>query len=73
MCQNPATTPAKAQLRATTLAIPTGTELVIRRRNTSWRLTSTRVARSGMATEKATTQTLADRSREAAVRNGATI
>jgi hypothetical protein len=47
-------------------------DVVARRRKTSCRLTITRAANSGMATEKATTQTLADRSSDAAIRNGAT-
>jgi hypothetical protein len=41
-----------------------------RQRKISWRLRPSRPARSGMATEKATTQILADRSTEPAVRNG---
>jgi hypothetical protein len=72
MCQTPATTPVAAHSCATTLATSTVTALVTRRRKTSWRLTSTRAARRGMATEKATTQMVADRSSDAAVRNGCT-
>jgi hypothetical protein len=55
------------------LAMVARTDVVARRRKTSCRLTITRAARSGMATEKATTQTMADRSSEAAVRNGCTM
>jgi hypothetical protein len=51
----------------------TGIDLARRRRNASCRLTITRAARSGMATENATTQILADRSSEGAVRNGCTM
>jgi hypothetical protein len=72
MCQKPATTPTKAHSCATTCAILTSTDLVVRRRKASCRLTTTRAASSGMATEKAITQTLADRSSLAAVRNGCT-
>jgi hypothetical protein len=51
----------------------TRTDLVIRRRKASCRLTITSAARSGTATEKATTQILAERSSDAAVRNGCTM
>jgi hypothetical protein len=73
MCQKPATTPAKAQVCATTLVTSTTAKLVERPRKISWWLRTSRPARSGMATEKATTQILADRSSEPAVRNGCTI
>jgi hypothetical protein len=73
MCQKPATTPTKAPVCATTCAMATRTDLALRRRKASCRLTITRAASSGMATEKATTQILADRSSDAAVRNGCTM
>jgi hypothetical protein len=44
-----------------------------RRRKASWRLTITRAASSGMATAKATTQILAVRSSDGAMRNGCTM
>jgi hypothetical protein len=73
MCQKPATAPTKAHICATTCVMVTSTDLVRRRRKASCRLTSSTAASSGMATEKATTQILADRSSEAAVRNGCTM
>jgi hypothetical protein len=73
MCQKPATTPTKADVWATAWVMATDTALVGRWRSDSWRLMTTRAARSGMATEKATTQILADRSSDAAIRNGCTI
>jgi hypothetical protein len=54
------------------LGTSTTAKLVARARKISWRLRTSRPARSGMATEKATTQILADRSSEPAVRNGCT-
>jgi hypothetical protein len=72
MCQKPATTPTKAHNCATTCAMVTRTDLVMRRRKASCRLITTRAASSGMATAKAITQTVADRSSVPAVRNGCT-
>jgi hypothetical protein len=63
MCQNPATTPTKAEAWAVALATATVRELVLRRRNVSCRLTSTRAARSGIAIAKATAQTIPEVSR----------
>jgi hypothetical protein len=70
MCQNPATTPTKAQAWAVALATATMRELVLRRRNISCRLTSTRAARSGIATAKATAQIIPAGSREPPATNG---
>jgi hypothetical protein len=73
MCQKPATTPTKADSCAATCVTATTTDLARRRRKASCRLTSVRAASNGIATEKATTQILADASSDAAVRNGCTM
>jgi hypothetical protein len=54
------------------LATATMRELVLRRRNVSCRLTSTKAARSGIAIAKATAQIIPEMSREAPATNGCT-
>jgi hypothetical protein len=73
MCQNPAMIPTKAASWATTCAIVTVTDGVRRPRKASCRLTITSAARSGIATENATMETLAEASSDGAVRNGCTM
>jgi hypothetical protein len=72
MCQNPATAPMKAKAWAVALATATTRKLVLRRRNVSYRLTSTNAARSGIAIAKATAQIAPEMSREAPATNGCT-
>jgi hypothetical protein len=72
MCQNPATSPTKAQPWAMALATATVRELVLRRRKVSCRLTSTRAASSEIATAQATAQIIPEVSREAPATNGCT-
>ena len=71
-CQNPATMPVNAKNTATLCATVTSFDPDARRMKASWWETSTRPARSGMATENATTQIHAERSSEPTVRNGCT-
>ena len=72
MCQNPATSPTKAEAWAVALATATVREGVLRRRNVSCRLTSTRAASSGIAIAQATAQIIPEVSREAPATNGCT-
>ena len=64
--------PTKAAPWATTRATVTVTEGVSRPRKASCRLTTTSAARSGIATENAMMETLAETSSDGAVRNGCT-
>jgi hypothetical protein len=72
MCQKPATTPTNASSCAIDWVTRTERESVTRRRKLSRWLTRTRAASSGIAAEKAMTQTFVDQSRAVAVRNGCT-